>query len=127
MNIAFLSPSYMWLLLVPVALLLFGLRSNQQHRIPLLLRTITLAAIVIALMQPYEKHSEEQQQLAAIVDVSASIPDTAYETYAEEIARFLDAGSLPQLRSAIPQWRALAAGGPVRSLRGPRSQLLRRL
>ncbi len=88
-----LTPAALWVLLPFSALLivlaLFCVRNQRRREArSLFLRLGILLLLALAWADPVKKESESSEQLLALIDVSASVPDEALQAFAEKLGAF---------------------------------------
>ena len=89
-EVTFGEPSTVWLF-APVGLLVLVLllRRRQGIIVPLL-RGLALSALVLALMDPRTEDETVRRELAAVLDLSYSVPEAAQRAMLENLTRYAD-------------------------------------
>ncbi len=76
MKFAYGGIDFLLLWLIPAAMLAFVLlRARRASRAELLIRFLTISAILIAILQPYVEHREEFSKALLLLDISDSMDD----------------------------------------------------
>lgn len=102
------QPEMLWLMLPGVLLVIWALW-RRLPAVAALLRILAFAALALALSRPYSETQHSDAQLAAAVDVSASISDKAIDSFAQTLR-----AHLAQASSAVLQPFAATAGEVIR-------------
>ena len=84
-TLVFGRPGSFYLFALPILLLIAGIVFRRRPILSTLLRTLTLATVVLALSQPAVEVKHEHKHYTAILDVSTSIPLGAIRTFLDEL------------------------------------------
>ncbi len=87
-----LSPSYLWLLLPVILLLVFRYFQKKDNLFSLLLRLISLSFLTLALAHPIKQNSETKNELTALIDISHSVSKNGLRALLGALKPFTEKG-----------------------------------
>jgi len=110
MKFAFGGIDFLFLWLIPAALLCFVLlRARRSSRIELLLRFLTITAILIAILQPYIEHRSDFSKALLLLDISDSMDESTSRELLDRVRNMRSQG----LEIDILPFAASRADSPV--------------
>ncbi|MFN8390388.1 MAG: VWA domain-containing protein [Bdellovibrionota bacterium] len=85
----YLYPEAFWLLIPSAVFVLATVLRGSRSLFVSVMRLATLALLILALAQPVREQSTEERQLAALLDVSSSVPPSAQRALLKELRPYL--------------------------------------